>query len=112
MHKTHDGWVARVEFLHETKFEDAHMEKSWAQLKRNNVNVLNAKLGHPSEEITQDTEQAVEFCITSMFNPVKIMLREHKKTELVKRGERKFFDISFPSTPTLGGEKNWLQIEV
>ena len=47
--KTHDGWVARVEFLQET----GHIKGQLAKLLiRNDINDLHIELSHPSEVIT------------------------------------------------------------
>ena len=66
--KTQNGWVARVEFLHERKTEGAHMPK---EVKRKGINDLHTELGHSLEEITWAMGEVIDLQLTSMFEPCK-----------------------------------------
>ena len=63
--KTHDSWVAGVEFLQETNQERV---QSATALFMKNVNDLNAELGHPLEVITHATAKMGNQLI-STFKP-------------------------------------------
>ena len=64
--KTHDGWVAKVDFHCKTNNERA---VSATTLPTRNVNNLHIELGHPSETITQATAKALGIHVTSTFKP-------------------------------------------
>ena len=66
--KTHDDWVARVEFLHEIGPELAQLAKFPAQPQQEDINVLHEEFGYHSEEITLTTGRAVWLHLTGIFN--------------------------------------------
>ena len=55
--KTHDGWVARVNFLQETTEE--RTQSATANLKKN-INSLHVKLSHSTKSITHATAKAMD----------------------------------------------------
>ena len=61
--KTHDGWVARVKFLHETV-----EERVQAVTTPHNKNILDlhVKLSHPSKFITHATTKAAPAHLNNM----------------------------------------------
>ena len=115
--KTHNGWIASVKFLQETGHERSHLTKSLIQKK--DINILDAELGHPSKVITYATGRAMKLHLTGMFSLCEYYaLGKARKGNISKKtaerlksfGERLFFDISSPSTPTIGGKKHWLLV--
>ena len=69
--KTHDGWVARVKFLHETNNKRVQSAMSTHE---KNINNLHIELGHPSETITHASTKALGIKVTGTLNHVKIVL--------------------------------------
>ena len=65
--KIHDGWVAKVEFLHEISPEQAHLAKSTIQPKQKDINILHADLGYPLQVITHATGRAIGLHLTGPF---------------------------------------------
>ena len=66
--KTHDGWVTRVEFLHE--FNNERKQSATAPPKKN-INYLHIELKHTSKTITCATTEALNIQVTSTFKPCK-----------------------------------------
>ena len=64
--KTHDGWVARIDFLCESSQERA---QSATALYRKNINDLHVELDDPSKAITHATTKAINIHVTSTFKP-------------------------------------------
>ena len=62
--KTHNSWVAKVEFLHEAKDDRA---VSATALPKKNVNDLCIELGHPSETIICATATALSIQVVGSF---------------------------------------------
>ena len=84
---------------------------------KKDINVLHAKLGHPPEVITHATGQAIGCHLTGMFNSFdhcalgKAIRAASVRWQYSKiLGQRLFFNISSPLTPTLGDKKHWLLI--
>ena len=114
--KTHDGWVAGVDFLQNVIGEKAvsatvHMMQD--------INDLFAELEHSSEAITRSTAKNFNIQVTGAFKPCEdCALGKAKQRAVSKKavswsqilGERLFFDISFPSTLTFGGKCHWLLV--
>ena len=114
--KTHDGWVAGVEFLQETHKERA---QSATALCKKSINFLHVELKHPSKTITHFTTKALGIHITSKFKPCEdCALGKAKQCTISKTvvtcltvlGERLFFDIISPSTHTFVGKQHWLLV--
>ena len=114
--KTHDGWVAGVNFLRDSNNERA---VSVTALHKKNINDLHIELGHPSKTITHITAKALGIQVTGMFEPCEdCALGKAKQWSVSKKavpwlqilGERLFFDISSPSTPTFGGKHHLLLV--
>ena len=63
--KTHDSWVARVEFLWENS--DERVQPATAHCKKN-INHLHVEVGHPSKSITHATYKAIGIQVTVTFN--------------------------------------------
>ena len=112
--KTQNSFVAGVDFLHKANNERA---VSATALPKRNINNLHIELGHPSETITHATTKALDIQVIGIFQPWKdCALGEAKQWAVSKKavhhskilGERLFFDISSPSTPTFGGKHHWL----
>ena len=64
--KTHDGWVAGVNFLCKANNERA---VSATALPKQNINDLHVELGHASEAITQATTKALGIQVMGAFKP-------------------------------------------
>ena len=64
--KTHDGWVAGVDFLRNVTDEKA--VSATALIKRD-INDLHVALGHPSEAITRSTAKNFNIQVTGTFEP-------------------------------------------
>ena len=64
--KTHDGWVARVELICETCYKKVQLARS---SNKKDINVLDVKLGHPSEILAHATGRAMGLHLTGMFKP-------------------------------------------
>ena len=114
--KTHNGWVVRVKLSQET--HEKREQTAMAPLKKN-INNLQVELGHPSKSITHATAKALDIEITSTFKPYEDCTLGKAKQQAVSKkavphskilGERLFFDISSPSTPTFGSMKHWLLV--
>ena len=114
--KTRDGWVAGVNFMQASCDEKA---VSATAIPKKNVNNLHVKLGHQLETITWSTAKATGIQVTGMFKPCEdCALGKAKQCAVSKMavphshilGERLFFDISSPSTPTFGGKRHWLLV--
>ena len=80
-----------------------------------NINNLHAELGDPSEVITHATTKEMGIQVTGIFRSCEdCALGKTKKGRVCKKavvcskvwGERQFFDISSPITPTFGGMKD------
>ena len=69
--KTHNGWVARVEFLQETSDKRA---QSATAPQNKNINNLHIELGHHSKSITHATAKALGIQSLVPSNCVKIVL--------------------------------------
>ena len=118
--KTHDSWVGRIEILWEKSPEQAKTIKSTAQPPRKHINVLHAELNHPLEVIKHATGRAMGLILMAMFKPCKdCRLVKARKRSISKKnfkqssknlGEKLFFNISLPFTPTLRGKKHWLLV--
>ena len=63
---THNGWVARVEFLQDISPKRDKFAKSLAEPKRNDINVPHAELGHPA------TGTAMGLNLTGMFKQKRV----------------------------------------
>ena len=114
--KTHDCWIAGVEFLQETGQEMVQLTNA---LPPKNVNSIHAKLGHSSKVIVHTTAKSMGIQVTGTFKPCEdCAWGKAKKGGVSKKAivhsnilwERLFFDISSPSTPTFGGKKHWLLV--
>ena len=114
--KTRDGWVAGMDFLRNVIDEKT---VSATILIKRDVNDLHAELGHPLEAITRSTGKHFNIQVTSTFEPCEdCTLGKAKQQAKSKKavpclqflGERLFFDISSPSTPTFGGKRHWLLV--
>ena len=89
--KTHDSWVARVEFLHETSPELSQLAKSMVQPQWMDVNILYAEPVHPLEVTTQSTGRGVELNFTSKFKPCEdYALGKAKKSGVSKKAVEPF----------------------
>ena len=64
--KTHNGWVAGVDFLCKTNAE--RVVSATALTKRNIID-RHVELSHPSETITQATTKALDIQVNGMFKP-------------------------------------------
>ena len=108
--KTHIGWVAGVEFLQETGHKRAQLAKSFI---RKDINDLNAKPGKPSEVITHATTMLMGIVLTGICRPCENCALGKAKCYIGKKavvhstilGQKLFFDMSSPLTPTFGGKK-------
>ena len=119
--KTCDGWVARVEFLHERREERA---QSATALCKKDINDLHVELGNLSKSITHATANYIGVQVTSTFMLCKdYTLGKAKQQGVSKKaialskilGEKLFFDISSPSTPTFGskiGYLSWMTVVI
>ena len=114
--KTRDSWVAGVSFLRDYNNERA---VSVTALPKKNINNLHIELGHPSKTITHITAKALGFQVTGPFKPCEDCALGKAKHQSVSKnavprskilGERLFFNISSPSTPTFGRERHWLLV--
>ena len=114
--KTHDGWVARVEFLWETPEKRA---QSATALHNKNINDLHFELSHPPKSITCATATAMGIQITGTFNPCEdCALGKAQNRGVSKKavdcskilGDRLFFNISSLSSSTFGGKEHWLLV--
>ena len=92
------------------------MQSATAPCKKN-INDLHIELGHPSKSITNATTKAMGIQVMGTFKPCKNCTLGKAKWQGVSKkavawsktlGERLFFDISSPLTPTFGGKKHWL----
>ena len=88
-------------------------------LPKKNINDLHIKLGHPSKTITHSTAKAICIQVTGTFKPCEDCAMGKAKQHAVSKkavpwsqilGERLFFDIRSPSTPTFGKKHHWLLI--
>ena len=86
---------------------------------KKNINDLHVELGNSSESITHATALALGIQVTSTFKLCEDCTLQKAKQQGVSKtavawstilGERLFFDISSPSTPTFGSKKHWLLI--
>ena len=82
-----------------------------------NINDWHVELSHPSKSITSATTKASGIQITGSFMLCEdCTLGKAKQWAISEKavpppkilGERFFFNISSPSTPTFGGKKHWL----
>ena len=64
--KTHDGWVAGVEFLRETG--DKRVQSATAPCNKN-ISNLHVKLNHPSKTITHATAKTMGIQVIGTFKP-------------------------------------------
>ena len=64
--KTHDGWVAGVDFMQASYDEKA---VSATAIPKKNINDLHVKLGHPLEAVTQSTAKTFGIQFTGTFMP-------------------------------------------
>ena len=64
--KTHDGWVTRVEFLHETGEKNAQSATVFCM---KNINDLHIELSNPSESIIHATAKKMHIQVTGTFKP-------------------------------------------
>ena len=64
--KTHDGWVARIEFIQET--QDKRAQSVMAPCNKN-INDLHVELRHPSKTISHATAKALNIQVTGTFKP-------------------------------------------
>ena len=111
--KTHDGWVAGVNFLCET--DEERVQSTTASCKKN-INDLHIELGHPSKSVTCTTTKDMGIQVTSTFKLCEDCAlgkaKQQKDCCLIKKiGERLFFDIPSPSTP-IAGKKHWILVIV
>ena len=88
-------------------------------LPKKNINNLHIELGHPSETITQETAKDLVIQVPGTFKPCKNCALGNSKHQAVSKktiphlqilGERLFFVISSPSTPTFDGKHHWLLV--
>ena len=114
--KTCDGWVAGVDFLWASNDKRAVLAMT---LPKKDINDLHIELGHPSEAITWSTAKALGIEVTGMFKSCEdCALGKAKQCTVSKKavpllqvwGERLFFDISSPSTPTFGRKHHCLLV--
>ena len=114
--KTHDSWVAGVDFLRNVN--DKKAVSATALIKRD-INDLHAELSHPLEAITRSTAKNFNIHVTGIFKTCEdCALGKAKQRAMSKKavphlqilGERLFFDISSPSTPIFGGKCHWLLV--
>ena len=114
--KTHDGWVAGVYFLRNIVNKKA---VSATALFKWDINDLHVELRHPSEASTRSTEKNFKIQVTGTFKPCEdCALGKAKQQAISKKavpcsqilGERLFFNISSPSTPTFGRKRHWLLV--
>ena len=114
--KTHDGWVAGVDFLQNSINKRA---VSATALIKQNINDLHVELSHPSEAIMRSTTKSLRIQVTGTFKPYEdCTLGKAKQQAASKKavphlqvfGERLFFDISSPSSLTFGGKCHWLLV--
>ena len=105
--RTHNGWVARFKFLHETGHERDQL--AWSSIKMD-TDFLQTKLGHPSELCTHATGREWSFILQVFSNPVKVVPWKSKKGNVSKKTimhskilrEWLFFGISSLSTSIFG----------
>ena len=64
--KTHNGWVAKVDFLCKTNDKSAVSAEATP---KKNINDLHIELGHYSETITCATTRAFDIQATGTFKP-------------------------------------------
>ena len=64
--KTHDGWVAGVDFLQNVINKKA---LSATDLIKRDINDLHVELGHPSEAIKRSTAKNFNIQVTGTFKP-------------------------------------------
>ena len=85
--------------------------------KKKGINALHTELGHPLEDITQETGKAMDIHLIGMFKPYKACALEKAKSSGVSKiaipcsiikGKMLFLYISSPSTAIMGGKKHWL----
>ena len=88
-------------------------------LHKKNINNLHVELGHPSKSIICATTKALGIQVTSTFKPCDDCDLGKMKQQAVSKkavpclkilGERLFFDIISPSTPTFGSKQHWLLV--
>ena len=113
--KTCISWVARARFLHETGEERV---QSATALQKKIINDHN-ELEHPSNSITHAISKDMGIKVTGTFKAYEDSTLGKAKQQGVSKKtvtqskpleERLFFNISLPSTPTLGGKKHWLLV--
>ena len=75
--------------------------------KKKGINALHTELGHPLEDITQETGKAMDIHLIGMFKHYKACALEKAKSSIIK-GKMLFLYISSPSTAIMGGKKHWL----
>ena len=114
--KTHDGWIAGVEFLQETSQDKA---QSSTAFHKKNINDFHIELGHPSKIITHATTEAIGVQVIGIFKPCENFASEKSQksgvgkkavTHSIILGEMLFFNISFPSTHNFRGKKHCLLV--
>ena len=64
--KTHDSWVAGVEFLQKTNDKRAQSASAPCKI---NINNLHVEFGHPFKTITHATTKALGVQVTGTFMP-------------------------------------------
>ena len=64
--KTHDYWIARVEFFQETGHERSQLVRSSTE---KDIYVLHIDLGHPSKVITYENGREMGLHLTGIFKP-------------------------------------------
>ena len=74
--KTHDSWVAKVEFLQGIGLKRAQEAMSLIQ---KDINIVHADIGNPSEVITHDTGRAMGLYLTDTFKPCGLCPGKRKK---------------------------------
>ena len=82
---------------------------------KKDINVLHAKLDHPSKVITHANGCIMKLVAQVHLSPVNIVLWERQKGGVSKKAvehskileERLFFDISSPLTPTDSNDYVW-----
>ena len=114
--KTHDGWVAGVNFIRNATNEKA---VSATALGKQDINDLHIELGHLLQAIMRSTTKSFGIKAPSTFKPCEDCALGKAKQRVVSKkavpcsqilGERLFFDISSPTTPTFGGKRHWLLV--
>ena len=114
--KTHNGWVARVDFLCEANNKRAI---SFTAVPKRNINNLHDDLGYPSKTITQAITKSLGIQVTGTIKPCEGCALSKARHWVVSKkavphskilSEKLVFDISSPTTPTFGGKHHLILV--